>query len=68
MLDVPPLNIISDEQVFSSQNGVDAYLVALYRDMEFEMAWSAGTIHHERFGANIPENRWFVVLVVPVMQ
>lgn len=52
-LNVPPFNIITDDQVFTSSNGVDAYLVQLYRDMDYSEAWNTGIGNLESYGANI---------------
>src|SRR5258708_20434025 len=35
-LDVPPLNIISEDQVFSTANGVQAYLANIYTLLPME--------------------------------
>jgi hypothetical protein len=45
-LDVPPPNIITDNEVFTSEEGVTAYLMRLYTDMptvQFFMGTLAGT-------------------------
>lgn len=35
-LDVPPYNIIQDEQIFTSESGIEAYMASLYRDLPIE--------------------------------
>ncbi|HLP05285.1 MAG TPA: RagB/SusD family nutrient uptake outer membrane protein [Paludibacter sp.] len=35
-LDVPPLNVLSDDQVFSSESGITAYMATLYNDLPIE--------------------------------
>ena len=35
-LDIPPVNILTDESVFTSESGVKAYLAKMYRDMPME--------------------------------
>ena len=35
-LDVPPYNIIQDEQIFKSESGIKAYLASIYRDLPIE--------------------------------
>lgn len=35
-MDIPPVNIITDKDVFSSENGVEAYLAKLYMDAPFD--------------------------------
>lgn len=35
-LDVPPLNIIQDEDVFQSESGITAYIASLYYDLPIE--------------------------------
>lgn len=35
-LDLPPLNIINDDQVFADENGIDAYMATLYRQLPIE--------------------------------
>lgn len=35
-LDVPPINIIQDGDIFSSESGITAYMASLYRDLPIE--------------------------------
>lgn len=35
-LDLPPLNIINDDQVFADEKGMDAYMATLYRQLPIE--------------------------------
>ena len=35
-LDVPPINIIQDKDIFTSESGVTAYISSLYNDMPIQ--------------------------------
>lgn len=35
-LNEPPLNVLTGDQIFSSEQGIDAYIVALYKDLPVE--------------------------------
>ncbi|MDR1331234.1 MAG: RagB/SusD family nutrient uptake outer membrane protein [Tannerella sp.] len=35
-LDVPPINIVGDQDVFTSESGITAYIARLYRDLPIE--------------------------------
>lgn len=35
-LDVPPLNIIQDKDIFASESGITAYMASLYNDMPIQ--------------------------------
>jgi hypothetical protein len=44
ILDIKPLNIITDEDIFTTESGIDAYFVSLYN-------WNSLPIEDFRFGA-----------------
>lgn len=48
-LDVPPLNIIQDKDIFVSESGITAYMASLYRDLPIE---------DHRFTVHGFENGW----------
>jgi hypothetical protein len=45
-LDVPPMNIVSDGEIFNSQSGIMAYMARMYSDLPLESLEGEKTINH----------------------
>lgn len=45
-LDVPPMNIVKDSDIFTSESGIEAYLSRLYSDLPFGTIADEKTVNH----------------------
>jgi hypothetical protein len=45
-LDVPPMNIVSDSDIFTSESGIKAYMARMYYDLPLETLANESTINH----------------------
>lgn len=64
-LDLPPLNIINDDQVFADEKGLDSYMATLYRQLpveDFNFAANSAA------GANVFPSGYFPPLFTEEMQ
>ncbi|MDR1981685.1 MAG: RagB/SusD family nutrient uptake outer membrane protein [Tannerellaceae bacterium] len=45
-MDVPPMNILSDSDIFNSESGIMSYMARMYNDLPVEMADGENTVNH----------------------